>query len=166
MRRRSHAFACGAARICSPACSPDPERDPEMAAKRRLLTDRYLRSLPPARRGHRDEVFDAAFPASASGSATPRMSTRRGAARPDASPSSCTLGSHRVGTGTAHHRRLWRGSMGAGRSPAHRRGMAFAGRAGYRPGRGRGRAPAKEARERALRIAHQVGAEEATKGVV
>ena len=36
-----------------------------MAAKkknRRLLTDRFLRSLPPARRGHRDEVFDARLP--------------------------------------------------------------------------------------------------------
>ena len=30
--------------------------------KRRLLTDRYLRSLPPARRGKRDEVFDARLP--------------------------------------------------------------------------------------------------------
>ena len=167
-----------------------------MAAKkknRRLLTDRFLRSLPPARRGHRDEVFDARLPgfgirisdtvdadptrrgkagrisfilygrfapgaaparrtigvygaeamrleearriagewrsqiargvdpavieaerraaeareralrikhsftpASASGSATPRMPTRRGAARPERSPSSCSPGSHRV----------------------------------------------------------------------
>ncbi|MGY4434858.1 integrase [Bradyrhizobium sp. F1.13.1] len=36
-----------------------------MAAKkknRRLLTDRFLRSLPPARRGHRGEVFDARLP--------------------------------------------------------------------------------------------------------
>jgi hypothetical protein len=31
-------------------------------SQRRLLTDRYLRSLPPARRGHRDEVFDARLP--------------------------------------------------------------------------------------------------------
>jgi integrase len=33
-----------------------------MAAKRRLLTDRFLRSLPPAPRGQRDEVFDARLP--------------------------------------------------------------------------------------------------------
>ena len=31
-------------------------------AHKRLLTDRFLRSLPPARRGHRDEVFDARLP--------------------------------------------------------------------------------------------------------
>src|SRR5258708_4285181 len=53
----------GAARICSPNVAQNPELRPLMAhkteKKRRLLTDRFLRSLPPAPRGERDEVWDS-----------------------------------------------------------------------------------------------------------
>ena len=51
----------GASRICSPAVAQNPEQDPRWPT-RRLLTDRFLRSLPPAPRGQRVEVFDARLP--------------------------------------------------------------------------------------------------------
>ena len=63
-------------------------------ADKRLLTDRYLRALPPAPQGPaRRGVGRRVFPASASGSPTPRTPTRRGAARPGGSLSCCTPGS-------------------------------------------------------------------------
>ena len=101
----------------------------------------------PSRTCHRPRAASAsrcstpAFPASASGSATPRMPTRRGAARPDGSPSSCTPVRAGSSTDPAHHRRLWPRCDDAGGSAAHRRGMALADREGHRPCRDRGRTP-------------------------
>jgi hypothetical protein len=44
--------------LCSPPVAQNPEQAPQMADKR-LLTDRFLRALPPASRGKGDEVWDS-----------------------------------------------------------------------------------------------------------
>jgi hypothetical protein len=138
-----------------------------MAAKRRLLTDRYLRSLPPARRGHRDEVFDArlsgfgirisdtkdADPArrGKAGKITFILFTRFASGR---HPERRTIGVYGADTMRLEDARRiageWRSQVARGIDPA----VVEAERR------------TAEARERALRIARRVGAEEATKGVV
>ena len=57
-------------------------------ADKRQLTDRFLRSLPPAKHGTRNDIWDTVVPPSALASTTRRTATRRGAARPVGSPSS------------------------------------------------------------------------------
>jgi len=126
-------------------------------ADRRLLTDRFLRSLPPAPRGQRAEVFDARLPGfgirvSDAADADP---TRRGKAAKitfilfarfakGADPTRRTIGTYGAVT-LEDARRIageWRSSIAKGVDPAVIEREARE----------------KEERERALRIRHAFGA--------
>ena len=109
-------------------------------ADRRLITDRFLKSLPPAPRGQRVEVFDARLPGFGI-----RVSDTKDAdpARRGKAGTISFILYARFSSGAAPTRRVI-GTYGAitlGGSAAHRRRMAQPDRQGDRPGGGRGRGP-------------------------
>ena len=128
-----------ARKLCSPAVAQNPEKT--QMADRRVLTDRFLKSCHRHRTASASRYSTPALAASASGSATPRMPTRRGAARPEGSPSSCSPGSRRCSTDPPHHRRLWRGGITLEEARRTAGEWRSHDREGRRSCRDRGRAP-------------------------
>ena len=109
-------------------------------ADRRLLTDRFLRALPPAPKGQRVEVWDSrlkGFGVRVTDAVDADPSRRGKAGTHQLHPVRKVLG--RGGTGEAHHRHLWLDHAG-GRA-AHRRRVAQPDRQGHRSRRGRGGRP-------------------------
>ena len=109
-------------------------------ADHRLLTDRFLKSLPPAPRGQRVEVFDARLPGFGI-----RINDTKDAdpARRGKAGKITFILYARFAPGAAPTRRII-GTYGAitlGGSAAHRRRMAQPDRQGHRPCVDRGRSP-------------------------
>ena len=111
-------------------------------ADHRLLTDRFLSSLPPAPRGQRVEVFDARVPGFGI-----RISDTKDAdpARRGKAGRITFILYARFAAGAAPTRRIIGvyGAITLGGSTAHRRRMALPDRQGHRPCRGRGRSRAR-----------------------